>query len=105
MYSDHPELLFCSFNLLFYFPLTSLRNLRLIPDTLHKLDMQRSDIYLKTGITFKHFVKVYLILGNENKSDLYFLLYNNLNAAKTACWSSEEKVDKSYIYVLILPLN
>lgn len=41
----------------------------------------------------------------KNQSVLYFHLYNNLNAAGIAYWSSEEKVDKSSIYVLILPLN
>lgn len=54
--------------------------------------MQRIYIYLKTGITFKHFAKEYLILRNEkNQSDLYLFLYNNLNAAKTAFGAQKKR--------------
>lgn len=36
--------------------------------------MQRSDTYLKTGITFKRFAKVYLILGNEKPNLIYIFI-------------------------------
>lgn len=42
-----------------------LKNLTFIPDTLLKLNILRSDTFLKTRIAFKHFVKMYLVLGSE----------------------------------------
>lgn len=59
--------LFCSCHLLSLF---FLKNLTLLPDTLLKLDIQRSDTYFKARTTFKHFAQMYLIL--EGKLNLIY---------------------------------